>query len=297
MVATYTVKEARIQNMKMSGTADAIQCSFNKVYDIEVAGVAGADVDVFHMQENAALPKANLTMWETGGKINPFLICRDVSFKQNRSRLLRWEVTTGWKGKYAPLESKPAAITDISPEVTIELGEMQRVMYADKDNVPILTPTGNWYEEPAMERIATQILTIKQYENYVSYDEMAERKFTTNKVGYRGKAIGSWLIEQIEGHEVDVQLSGGTTTAALLTYTLLHNPLPQGWKDQRALIDTHYYNSNGDKVEFTEGLLKTANLGYVDEDGNKRDSQTGVPDYQEFRIFDERNFRADFLQV
>ena len=110
-----------------------------------------------------------------------------------------------------------------------------------------------------------------------------------------------------------VELSGGgTTTAALMTYTLLYNPATArvngtttnqtvqiGWRDDRVMIDTHYLINPFEKdsrTEFKDSALQLQNIGYINFDGTKRAIQTGPPDSIQFDTYETINF-GSFLQL
>jgi hypothetical protein len=78
-----------------------------------------------------------------------------------------------------------------------------------------------------------------------------------------------------------------------VTYTVSLSPNLNGWKEERALFDTHYLES-GDRKPFVE--LLDYGVGYITNLGAKRTSQEGEPDYILYETFDDINF-SDFLQV
>ena len=92
---------------------------------------------------------------------------------------------------------------------------------------------------------------------------------------------------------MSVQLSGGPTTAALVTYTLVLSPLDEGWKKSLALID-YKHKVSSKFVPNMEGDPLTASLTFVDSTGTKKVSQT-VPDYVDFQVYDDIDFDSFLL--
>jgi len=337
MTATYAITLRRTQKMDYKGDKeDKIDLNWRLTYDVEVGGVPAVDVDVIDVlnctdtSTGFILPRANRTMYSKGGNIIPYLICRSVGANQNADNLSRWTVDTSWEGQYEggnpEPEAKPASVTDISPKVVTELGEMERVLYGDfSDQVDgqekkcIRSPSKSWYDEPSVERIATFKRTIQQYESSVTYEDARNRRFKVNKNPYIISGVVypryTWLIEDVKWTNVQVQTTGGEVTAALMTYELLYNPTVDykgtaiGWKNDRVLIDTHYLDIIGPdtspvggpppkvrRTEFRDSALGLQNHGYITSLGYKRDSQTGRPDSIQFETYRDINFSL-FLQI
>lgn len=103
------------------------------------------------------------------------------------------------------------------------------------------------------------------------------------------------MIEDVDPSEVEVQLSGGATNAWLVTYTLLHNPLTNGWRKDLALLD-YKVLVGGKFVHNREGDPETAILAKVDNTGAKKANQTEAPDYETFIQQQTADF-SSFLQV
>ena len=150
------------------------------------------------------------------------------------------------------------------------------------------------FDQPFVERLATLQLRITQYEASITYEQMMERKLKVNEATYRTKVRYSWLITEVEASEVTVQLAGGPTVAALVTYTLELSPLPYGWKDERALLDTHHY-LNGKKIAYKDDELATYTICKVNNVGVLID-QDDLPEYDRWETYDTIDF-GTFLQV
>lgn len=306
MPATYTVSQGRNQRMSFTGSQDSISVTWHQDYFVDVSGVTASDVDAYDVLTATGVPVVNRSVYTIGSKIIPYVICRDKTATQNPDRLSRWTVKTKWSSTVrsnteetdnAPIDP-PDAVTDITPLVVSELGETEKVLWMDKSTTPVdaaRTPAGNFWSEPVMERIPTLRLKITQYEASITYEQMLDRKFKVNDATYRSQAAQKWLIEDVEATEVDVELSGGSTTAALVTYTLALSPHEYGWKVERALFDTQYLDTGEVKL-FQNEQPGTSSIGYITSAGAKRVSQTGEPDYIEYERFDDTTF-SSFLQV
>lgn len=307
MTLTYDVNELRDnRSIGFTGSNDQLSIDWTTSYSVDVTSDVAFDFSTlseYDVITASGLPIVNRSVYLSNNKIIPFVICRDKKGKQDPKRKQRWTVACKWKGirKAGGSESgdapiaKPNALADITPKVVSELGEIERVLYTDKSSTPkpILTPSGRYYSEPAIERIPTLTLKISQYEASITYATMLARKLKVNSGTYRGEPRYDWLIEDVEAVEVDVELAGGTTSAALVTYTVTHNPLLYGWKDDRALIDSHYLDGSVFKP-FMDGELRSISQGFVEIDGAKKTGTT--PDYDQFETYDDIDFDS-FLQV
>lgn len=309
MAAVYTVSTGRNQKMTFAGQQDSIEITWHQDYFVEVSNLTAvqiAAVSPYDVLTASGIPVVNRSIYTNDGKIIPYVICRGKTAEQDPQRLARWKVSTQWKATRKTNSEEtdnqpiaaPAALTAITPRVVAKLGETQAVLYEDKQATPkrYLTPTGNFYAEPAIERIATLTLQITQYEpTPLLYADLRNRKFKVNQNVYRGEPRYDWLIEDVEFTEVDVTLSGGVTTAALVTYTVSHSPHLYGWKDDRALIDTQYL-SGSDKLDFQEGQLRSQGIGLITVTGTKKTDQTEAPDHEQFEPFETIDFDS-FLQA
>lgn len=292
--------------MSFDAQGDSVSITWEKDYWVDVSGVSDpTTISTYDVITASGLPIVNKSVYQINNQIIPFVICKSKTATQQPELPTRWSVSASYKAmakeseaENAPI-AKPAAVTDITPQVVSSLGEISRVIYEDKTSPnprKILTPTLNQWSEPTFERIPTLILRITQYEASITYEEMLERRFKVNQGQYRSQPRYKWLIENVEGVEVTVPLSGGDTTAALMTYTLVYSPLENGWKDDRALIDTHYYDgATGEKLPFEDGP-GVLGIGLIDANGNKLANQNGEPEYTQYETFDDIDF-SGFLQV
>lgn len=309
-MATYTVSVARdeVGNFTSQGNRqDSMKVGYNVNYYVDVTDPNPENIGPFDVMGASGLPKVNRTIYSNNGYILPFLICRTKSAKRVANRIDRWLVSTTWgssgnqqREPQIP-QAAPAAITNISPLVEAQVGYVSRELFTDKKTNPqvIELPTGNEYDVPAMEQIGTLTLRITQYESSLSYETMIGRMKKVNQNVYRSKERYTWLIQNVEGYEVDVVLSGGTTAAALVTYTIEYSPLVDdggsayGWKDRRKLIDTHYL-AGGEKISFTDGTLGLRDVGLIETTGEE--NTTGVPQFDLFETYETIDFDS-FLQA
>lgn len=315
MAVQYEVTRIRDDNGGYSKGAnqDALRIEWAATYQVIVSdpsdqNFTGADITAFDVAAAPGLPLVNYTTYFENGFVIPFLVCRSKRAARDANNNTRWLVSTTWDSgdKNDQLENEnqpidpPVNLTDFTPREELELGEIELVRYNDVDDPPepIRLPTGNDFPQPAIIRYPTQILKITQYESFVSYQTMEDRKFLINSIPYRGKNIGAWLIQQVEAREVTVQLAAGQAVVAEVTYTLESNPSPNGWFLDWALIDTHYLEQANDlntKKAFQDKDYLTYINGLIQADGTQKPNQLGEPDYVQFQVYKDDNF--SFLQV
>lgn len=309
MAISFGVEELRTnREISFNGKGDQVAVEWTLEHRV-VASVTGsdslADVTEFDASQATGLPIVNRSIYysENSGKIIPFFICRSKRGRRNDKKISNWTFKSTFKSfENNPSESgstpedPPDALTDITPKEQPFLEETERVLYQDLASTPkkIQLPSGAYFSESVRRRVPIFGLKLTQYEASLSYDDYVDRRFKFNDDTYRSKDAHSWIIENIEPSEATVQLSGGSTTAVLVTYTLLHNPLPEGWKRSLALIDYKHLVS-GKFVPNMEGNPLTASLCFVDDTGAKKETQD-VPDYVDFQQQDEIAY-DDFLQA
>lgn len=312
MAVTYTSTRLPTTPVNINGsenneaTADLQTDFLVQVSDDADATFDPRDIDETDVLNNATLPAVNRTSYVTsGGRIIPFMICRGLTCKRDQESFGLFHVSAKYKnltfsgfGQGGPVpQDPPAAITNINPQIKVTFGGVERVLYIDKSSTPkaILTPTKNFYSDPAIEKIPTKILQISQYEpGTTTYDDLLGRKFKVNDTTFQGDARYDWLITDVEGTPATVVLSGGPANVALVTYTIVHSPFLYGWKDDRALVDTHYFDANGNKIAFADESMGALSVGFVSVTGARKAAGTLVPDRDQFETFDEIDF-SDFL--
>ena len=301
MAITYNVDELRTnRSLDFSGSRDEVSVTWNNEYRVSATGTG--TISPYDAITATGLPVVNRSVYYFDGKIIPYVICRKKKLKQNPKRTSEFTVTASYKAALTSGQEEsdndpiapPALLTDITAREVPILKEVERVMYKDKAGDEILTPLKRFFADPVIERVPTLTLEISQYESSVTYEQLLARKLRVNDATYRTKAAHKWLIQHIEPVEVDVELSGGTTTAVLCKYTVELNDTDQGWKEQRVLVDTHFVDGSGDIQPFQDGELLSQNYGFIQSDGTKKAGST--PDYVSFEVYDTATF-SGFLQV
>tara|TARA_R110000824_G_scaffold53003_6_gene147026 strand:+ start:2118 stop:3101 length:984 start_codon:yes stop_codon:yes gene_type:complete len=325
---SYEVFEQRTQKLQITGTNDSLKTVWNRDYVVQVT-LSGAEtianIVAFNVMTATGLPVVNRSIYEINNMIIPFVICRKKTCKPLNAAYTRWTVSTEFESTLKQNNSealnepiaKPAALTDITPRVVPVFGEAEKVLYVDystdDEAFPprtvglecARTPSKNWWTEPVMEKLPTLALQITQYEDYVSYENLLERKFSANEEVYRGQPRFDWIVSEIEPTEVVVQLSSGPVTAVQITYTVAHSPHQFGWKEDRALIDAQYIDNPNEVILGTEDpeikLFQndqpgTKSIGFIDINGGRRADQTGIPDYIQYEQQKTLDY-STFLQV
>ena len=311
MTLVYTVcaKRDEAGSYARASQADSLKVTWDLNILVTVKDDTDPDYDLgtvspFDVAAAPGVPRVNETVYYRNGLIIPWLVCRSKNVRRDPQNLGVWHVQCRYdtgnandtqEGNNAPI-TPPASLTAITPRVESSLGEVQRVLYTDKSETAkaCLTPTKNMFDQPFVERLATLQLRITQYEASITYEQMMERKLKVNENTYRTKVRYSWLITEVEASEVTVQLAGGPTVAALVTYTLELSPLTYGWKDERALLDTHHY-LNGKKIAYKDDELATYTICKVNNVGVLID-QDDLPEYDRWETYDTIDF-GTFLQV
>ena len=162
-----------------------------------------------------------------------------------------------------------------------------------------------------LERVPTLGIKITQYEAIITYQQMLDRKNKVNSATYRTKAAGMWEITEVDATEVDVELAGGTTSAALVTYTVMLSPrqyfdrdsgvsgefVDAGWRVPMARIDNVVFDGTNKFDPFMLDGSKVPSLAMVTDTGALLDDGiSGVPQYDLYKTQDEIDFTT-FLQV
>ncbi len=321
------VTQGRSQQMSFSGSGSnnaSIQVTWTQDFYVDIINESPSNYSAYDILSAPGVPIVNRTVYydSVAGTVMPFVICRNKTATQNEERLSRWTVraqysTPQGRGQGTGASSSqeadnepvpvPTDLTDISPKVTVSLGETERFMWITKPDTfgntyeCARTPAGNFWSEPVMERIPTFEMKVTQYEDFISYEDMIDRKFKTNQFSWNGYDPEFWLIEQVEAEEVEVELTGGPATAALVTYTIIlatSQDVPDeednGWLERRALFDVQYKQGSEIKL-FQNDEPGTHSMGYITLLGERRGDQSGVPDYITYRTYDTIDFDS-FLQ-
>jgi hypothetical protein len=299
--------------MSFSGSDDQLKVTWHVDYFVDVTLESGeniSQINAYDILTADGVPVVNRTVYEVDNKLIPFVLCRNKTCRPHENQYTRWIVNAQFESSIKANTGedenqpivKPSSVRDIAPRIVPILGETQKVLYEDKRETPVdcaRSPTGNWWSEPIIERIPTLALQITQYEEYLSYEDMLNRKLKVNSSVYRGQPPYDWLIQDIQPTEVLVPLSTGQVRAVQVTYTIEHSPHLYGWKVDRALIDSVFLETADDKSTakvFQNKEPGSKSYGFVTVSGTKRGDQTGTPDYIQYESYDRIEF-DDFLQV
>lgn len=305
MALVYNIIERRTESAGISATParGSLRVRWNQNIKMRVTDDANPDftgetVTAVEAADAPPLPNPGRSVYYENGIVIPFIVCNEVRAARDSGNRQLWDVTVTWQGVGTSGGPPPASVDDITPEVEFLVGETNRVIYEDLDNKACLTPTKNFFDEPFIRQTGSQILRISQYENFISFDDAANRRFKCNELTYRSDPPYTWKIQQVETEEVDLQLAGGPTTAVLAIYTLEKSEQPGGWVDERPLIDSHFLTAANDLTTKTPSYsekLRTYTTVMVNTDGTKATNQQ-IPQYDPFRIAETIDFDG-FMQA
>jgi hypothetical protein len=280
------------------------------------------DITEGHVACDPRLPVVNRSTWYSSltGLSMPFAVCTSKDVTRDSKNGNAFTVTCNFET--GPIETEqctaapPANAGEIQPEVSIEVGSYERVLYADKDGEQCWKlPTGSPFQSPVTETIPTLRLTITQFETFVTFEEILERSFKTNSATYRSKDAGLWLIGAVKATEQDVTFADGSVnTLAKVTYPIMlserffyppgvdatdANKTVYGHDHVQPLVDTYKLDAAGGDPEPITGDNGNVTTGYINTDGTLREPAAANeerPDYLRFRTQDEIDF-STFLQA
>ena len=319
------IKETSGSSFSVSGSVSegrsTVSQSMTRTFLVLTSAFNFDDVSDVEIGCLPSLPVVNRSTWVSpdGQSFMPFAVCRSKSVSRNSSNPFLFEVSCDYEtgendGEQCALEP-PTNLTDITPQVTANIGSYDRALYMDKDGTQCWQYEGTEtpFGAPVMEKIPTLQLVVEQFEASVTYEQMLERSFKVNSGTYRSKDAGLWLIGAVQAVEQTVQLSGGETNAVKVTYPISlserffyppsvdatdANKTIYGHETVVPLVDTSKVDGAGDIVPNLSQSGKVVS-GYINTDGTKRDTPNADdkrPDYLRFRTFDEIDF-SSFLQA
>ena len=310
MAITYEVKQQTTDtgSFQREAAEDSLRIDLEIGYDVTVTDPADQNFDprtigVLDAMMAPGLPVVNETVYFNNGLVIPYLVCRRLRGSRTDPNRGRFEIQTTWNAGnsnqgYPSFSVPPASLAGYPPKIEVQLGQDSIVRYDDKDAKQCLTPTGRMYSEPFIELVPTEIRTVTQYESFISFADMRNRKFKTNSAVYDGRPIGSWFITQVEAIEVRPPLDGGPNPpakAAQVTYTIAFTERPGLWKTERALIDTHYKETGTDEITpFVDDKYGTMTTGQTDVQGYPHLAGQDM-EYDTWRMQDEIDFDTFLL--
>jgi len=328
MALTYVVKLMSETGFDVSGTTEngrsMVNHSASQSYQVRYTATAGETPDMVNDVMAgcvAGLPTVNETAWysPTTGLTMPYAVCRSKNVTRNQDRRMWFDVKC--KFETGPVETQQCASaptgvpTDITPQVTVSIGQYERVMYQDKDGEQCWKlPTETPYAAPVMETIPTLQLNIVQFEAAITFEQMLQRSFKLNSGAYRGKPAGYWMTGAVQAIDQVVTIDAGGTQAtwAKVTYPVMlserffwapgvtpndANKTIYSWDHVQPLVDTMKM-SGGEPVPMTSGN-GNVKAGYINTDGTERIPASGDedrPDYKRHKTQESIDF-STFLQA
>jgi hypothetical protein len=263
----------------------------DQVTDVDALGATG-------------LPTVNASTYfdANNNTSRPFMLCVDKSCRRDTNNgSVFWvtakfeEIVDGYESGSNPC---PNQLTDITPQVTAKVTAKEKVLYEDYSTPAVdcfrLPVVGEKYNTPATTDWSELVITVKQYEVSITFEEMMRRLSLVNSTTYRSKAAGRWKIIDVRVKEVEVTLCSGTTTAVLCEYDILlseysvgnyDNTQDDGIKDIFVGHDTalplisRFYNDGSGKKSFADTATGYGKIGFILEDGNVKPDDTR-PDYK-----------------
>jgi len=324
-----------IKGEKSEGGKDLVNHTASKGYRAYIRksgpndNTSFADISEATIACDYRLPIVNRTTW-TSRDSNyslPFAVCRSKDITRSPTAGNVFDIICTFET--GPVETEqcvrqaPQKPEDIEPEVSVEIGSYDRVIYQDKDGQACwrLPGTNTPFQNPVVETIPTLTLIITQFENQLDTDTILERSFKVNSDTYRGKDPGMWMIGAVKVTDQDVTLSDNSVvTWSKVTYPLMlseryyyepcvdaQDPETEkvyyGHKTAQPLVDSFKVeNPGGDIVPMTDPNSGNVTTGYIygtDSPpsyvaGQERTAAFGGdcdrPDYLLFRTQDETQF-------
>lgn len=311
--------------VKVEGAANP-----NEISDLQVAYAPGIPLVNYHTYYHAA-----------SGLGFPLAVCSSKSVKRlsENGNVFHVDVTfatepskqgSGKEQEEAadadPVATPPPVdVTDIDPQVSYSLTSFETVEHTapgyDQADVALDTPNvvstqllpsvngqlGEQFNQPVTKKNANVSLTITQFEDTWSIDNLLDRGYKVNNAAWGTDAVvKAWMITNIaavaQGVTMDV---GGTATVVekyRVTYTLERNDytvkssvgnLFVGHQSALPLYSRFYLDNNQEAVSFLSPKGMPI-VGKVDATGAALADQSDPPHYVRFDTVDEIDF--SFLQ-
>lgn len=233
-------------------------------------------------------------------------------------------------------QEPPTNVTDISPVVTRSvvgrdivlhsapaygadgLGEDLELGVRSTRYLPTLDAFGNGelsneIDQPITRKQPLLQITVTQFEDTFTDEDLLKRCFRVNTQEYRGFPVKSAMITAINAVEQNVQLAAGPADKYRVTYNILIDEYSAedstgtslfiGHAHGVPLIGHWYFDENGDARQFLVGEeTGIGNVGLISILGERLGdpgvggNQLGAPDYVRFDTVDEIDFE-DFMQA
>jgi hypothetical protein len=235
-------------------------------------------------------------------------------------------------------ETPPASVTDIDPVVTRGVVGRDIVMhaapaYGPNGSAVILGPNlnaetistrflpvadafgvgidglRNEIDQPVTRKKPLLQLTITQFEDTFTDQDLLDRCYKVNLTAYRGFVIKAAMITNINAVAQSVQMAAGPAEKYRVTYTILvddytvvsdaNATLFVGHAAAVPLIGHWHLDANDDAVQFQQTGAGIGAVGLLNLDGTAKDPDD-TPDYVRFDTVEETEFNlaaGGFLQV
>ncbi|MDB4401405.1 hypothetical protein N9247_00095 [bacterium] len=222
-------------------------------------------------------------------------------------------VTRSVVGRDIVLHSAPAYGADGLLGGDIDLGVRSTRFLPTVDLAAEDNKINNEIDQPITRKQPLLQITVTQFEDTFTDEDLLKRCFRVNTQEYRGFPVKSAMITAINAVEQNVQLDAGPADKYRVTYNILIDEYSAedssgtslfiGHAQGVPLIGHWYYDENGDAKQFLVGdNTGIGNVGLVSIYGEALGSagvpgsQLGAPDYVRFDTVDEIDF-ADFMQA
>ncbi len=329
MATTYTKCEMRSSSYSSSGTLPSggkpltVKTTVNQQWQIITSGDLVSETTVACQ---AGLPQVGYSAFysPSTGQVMYNAICTGKTVKRspkNKSLFIA-DITysTPHLSAEACFGSPVATLDDIEPTVTASVSGRDRVLYEDYSSTPQQCFKQPFvkviYDSPVVTKDPNVTLTITQFEDAITYDQMQERSFVVNSDTYNTLPAGRWLCKVTSAVEQSVALSDGNggvvqTDVVKVTYAVERNDssyknlsgtkVVTGWDQQVPLVSPKFINDEGEIERFTDATNGEQLTDYINlADGTKRSyTEGGVddrPDYRTFQNYPRVAFQS-FLQI
>ena len=318
-----------------SGGKKSVQVTFTKKFLVKATGITSPDeVTDIQVAYASGIPLVNVHTWydATTGLGYPLAVCKSkkVTRLDNNGFVFHVDCSFGTEpaqnGKDGPEEEEgpqapPSDVTDITPQISRAVVGREIVLYeapaysaagpiGGAAGVPVTTrimPSSGGklqerFEAPVTRTKPLLNLTITQFEDTFSNQQMMDRCYRVNSTPWAGFPTASCMITGINAVKQRVQMASGEADKYRVTYTVSYddytvtdsggNILFVGHNAALPLISRSFLDpTDSNKVKFfhKEGT-GIGNVGLINEDGHDLANQLGAPDYARFDTVDEISF-------
>ncbi len=339
MALGFEVCQLRGTSYSASGNSSngkkSVTVSFTKKFLVKATGISSPDeVTDIQVAYASGIPLVNYHTWydPTTGLGYPLAVCKSkkVTRLDNNGFVFHVDCTfstePSQKGKDGPEEEQapedpPADVTDITPQISRSVVGREIVLYeapaysgvgpvggvaGEKVSTRVMPSFDNklkeLFETPVTRTKPLLNLTVTQFEDTFTNQQMMDRCYKVNNAAWAGFASKSVMITGINAVKQAVQMASGMEEKYRVTYTLSFddytvtdssgNDLFVGHGAALPLVSRSYINGlDSFKVEmFTKTGVGVGNVGLVDVSGNPLLEQNGAPDYIRFDTVDEISF-------